>query len=159
MPESSNNSSSGSGQAERENIQPDPSIAQRHHAMRILLVEDDSALASLEAGILAAQGLDVVTVYSGELAIQTLRRSLPDLVVLDLELTGTFTGRDVLDVLRTPRTPAIIPVLLTTSSTTTARAYIRSQGESKQTLDYLPKPYPMQTLLKRVRRMLQIAPS
>ena len=123
--------------------------------IHILVVEDDSTLARLEAGILTAHGYSVAAVNSGELAIAALRRSVPDLVVLDLELTGNVQGWDVLQALRKF---AAIPVLLTTSSTTAVRASIRHHGESRSTLDHLPKPYPMQTLLKRIERMLTAAP-
>ncbi len=128
---------------------------EEHTLQRILVVEDDPTLASLEAGILTAHGYTVVVVNNGELAIAALRHSIPDLVVLDLELTGNIQGWDVLQALRTLAT---IPVLLTTSSATAVRADIRRRGESRFTLDHLPKPYPMQTLLKRVKRMLMIAP-
>lgn len=122
---------------------------------RILVVEDDSTLATLEAGILTAYGYLVVAVNSGELAISTFRSSLPDLVLLDLELTGSVHGWDVLQALRiTARTP----VILTTGSRITVREQMRSRGETRLTLDHLPKPYPMQLLLKRVQRMLMIAP-
>ncbi len=120
-------------------------------AQHILLVEDDPTLADLEAEILTAHGYTVVTAHSGEQAITTLRRSIPDLVVLDLELTGNIQGWNVLQELRTL---ANIPVLITTSSATTVRKYMQSSGETRLTLDHLPKPYPMQTLLKRVKRML-----
>ncbi len=118
---------------------------------RILVVEDDTTLATLEAEVLAAHGYIVVIVDSGELAIATLQNYNPDLVVLDLELTGPLNGWDVLEVLRTH---ASIPVLFTTSSTATLRKYTRGRGETRLTLDHLPKPYPMQQLLKRVQRML-----
>jgi len=123
--------------------------------IRILVVEDDHTLARLEAGILTAHGYTVAAVHSGEVAIATLRHSIPDLVVLDLELTGNVQGWDVLEALRDF---ASIPVLLTTSSTTAVRASMRLRGENRSTLDHLPKPYPMQTLLKRVERMLTAAP-
>ena len=122
---------------------------------RILVVEDDPSLATLESEILTAHGYIVVTVLSGELAIMALRSAIPDLVVLDLELPGSVNGWEVLQELRTA---ANIPVLVTTSATTAVRQHIRSRGESRYTLDHLPKPYPMQTLLKRVKRMLMIAP-
>jgi DNA-binding response OmpR family regulator len=122
---------------------------------RILVVEDDPTLATLESEILTAHGYIVVTVHSGELAITALRSAIPDLVVLDLELPGSIQGWEVLQMLRTT---ASIPVLVTTSATTAVRQHIRSRGESRITLDHLPKPYPMQTLLKRVKRMLMIAP-
>ena len=133
-----------------------PSTQQSQHkpeeepTIRILVVEDDPTLARLEAGILTTRGYTVATVHSGELAIATLRHSIPDLVVLDLELTGNVQGWDVLQALRDF---ASIPVLLTTSSTTAVRASIRLRGENRSTLDHLPKPYPMQTRLKRVERM------
>jgi DNA-binding response OmpR family regulator len=122
---------------------------------RILVVEDDPSLATLESERLTAHGYIVVTVHSGELAITALHSAIPDLVVLDLELPGSVNGWEVLQELRTA---ANTPVLVTTSATTAVRQHILSRGESRYTLDHLPKPYPMQTLLKRVKRMLMIAP-
>ncbi len=122
---------------------------------RLLVVEDDPTLAALEAEMLTAHGYSVVTVASGERAIATLRRSIPDLVVLDLELTGTISGWDVLQALRSL---ASIPVLITSSSITAVRAYMHHCGETRLTLDHLPKPYPLQMLLKRVKRMLASTP-
>jgi DNA-binding response OmpR family regulator len=120
---------------------------------RVLVVEDDPTLAALEVEVLTAHGYTVVTVHSGELAITTLRHLIPDLVVLDLELTGNINGWEVFQELRTI---ADIPVLITSSSVAAARTYMRDSGETRSTLDHLPKPYPMQTLLKRVKRMLSI---
>ena len=121
---------------------------------RILVVEDDISLATLEADVLTACGYSVVLAGNGELAVAVLRQAIPDLVVLDLELPGTMNGWDVLQVLRTH---SKIPVLLT-SSETGVRKRMRTSGESRVTLDQLPKPYPMQTLLKRIKRMLVIVP-
>ena len=123
----------------------------RQDIQRILVVEDDPTLAALEVEVLAAHGYTVVTVHSGELAITTLRHLIPDLVVLDLELTGNMNGWEVFQELRTI---ADIPVLITSSSVAAVRSYMRDSGETRSTLDHLPKPYPMQTLLKRVKRML-----
>jgi hypothetical protein len=127
--------------------QPD---ARQQNIQRILVVEDDPTLAALEVEVLTAHGYTVVTVHSGELAITTLRHLIPDLVVLDLELTGNLNGWEVFQELRAI---ADIPVLIT-SSLVSVRTYMRDSGETRCTLDHLPKPYPMQTLLKRVKRML-----
>ena len=91
----------------------------------ILVVEDDSTLASLEVEVLTAHGYTVVTVHSGELAITTLRHLIPDLVVLDLELIGNINGWEVLQELRTI---AHIPVLITSSSAVAVRTYMRDSG-------------------------------
>ena len=118
---------------------------------RILVVEDDPTLATLEAEVLTAYGYTVVIVPNGELAIATLHTFFPDLVVLDLELSGPLNGGDILQVIRSQ---AAIPVLFTSSSVQAVRRFIRSRDETRLTLDHLPKPYPIQTLLKRVNRML-----
>ncbi len=122
---------------------------------RVLIVEDDISLATLEAEVLTAHGFQVTVAGNGEQAITTLHQSIPDLVVLDLELPNALSGWDVLHVLRTLTR---IPVILATSSETDVRRYRHLQGETRLTLDYLPKPYPMQILLKRVRRILMIVP-
>ncbi len=118
---------------------------------RILVVEDDISLAHLEATFLAAHAYTVVIAGNGELAITTLNNFMPDLVVLDLELSGSMSGWDVLQVLRQI---TLAPVLLTTSLTLDMRKHLRTSGESRSTLDHLPKPYAMQTLLKCIKRML-----
>src|SRR5438105_1981455 len=111
-------------------------------ARRILVVEDDASLARLEGEVLMANGYVVSIAGSGELAIAALRQSIPDLVLLDLELSGSMSGWDVL---RALRSHARIPVLLT-SAESTVRKQMRTSGENKSTLDHLAKPYPMQTL-------------
>lgn len=122
---------------------------------RILVVEDDLSLASLEAGVLVAHGYAVTQVHNGEQAITALYQSTPDLVVLDFELSGDLTGLDVLQVLRLH---ANIPVLFTSSEEIALRKYMRTSGENRTTLDHLSKPYSTQALLLRVERMLMIAP-
>ena len=121
---------------------------------RILVVEDDASLANLEGGILAAHGYAVAIAHSGEMAIAALQQALPDLVLLDLDLSGTTNGWDVLQMLRSY---SATPVLLTSSESAVNRQ-IRIRGETRSTLDHLPKPYLMQTLLKRIERMLAIGP-
>jgi len=123
----------------------------------ILLVEDDASLARLEANILATQGYVITQVESGELAIDTLHETIPDLVLLDLELPGAVNGWDVLKALRAYAGTSTTPVLLTSAESGTKKQ-IRTRGENRSTLDHLPKPYPIQTLLKRIERMLDMTP-
>lgn len=129
--------------------------AERSDILRkILLVEDDISLARLEAGILAAHGYAVSIAASGEMAISAIHQGIPDLVLLDLELSGDMSGWDVFRVLRSlSRTPVLL-----TSAESTVRRHMRTQGESRSTLDHLPKPYPMQVLLRRIERMLAMEP-
>ena len=127
---------------------------EQESSFHILVVEDDSSLANLEAGILKAHGYMVAIASNGEMAITALEQTLPDLVLLDLDLSGTINGWDVLQMLRTYSST---PVLLTSAESSVNRR-IRIRGETRSTLDLLPKPFLMQTLLKRIERMLTIAP-
>ncbi len=122
---------------------------------RILVVEDDRSLALLEATILSIHGYSVEIVNTGELAVAFLEQSIPDCIVLDLELPGSVQGWDVFQMLRKQ---AFTPVLLTTSVAVSLRQHIRTCDENRGTLDHLAKPYSMQTLLKRIARMLMITP-
>lgn len=137
----------------RQSVQREAAVVRRH----ILLVEDDALLARLESGILTAHGYTVTRVESGELALNTLREITPDLVLLDLDLPGTVSGWDVLRALRAYSGTSVTPVLLT-SAEATAHKHLRTRGEARSTLDHLPKPYPIQTLLKRIERMLGLTP-
>ena len=123
----------------------------------ILLVEDDTLLATLETGILTAYGYVVTQVENGELAINVLRELVPDLVLLDLDLPGAINGWDVLQALRAYAGTSTTPVLLT-SAEATAQKHLRTRGENRSTLDHLPKPYLIPTLLKRIERMLNMTP-
>ncbi len=123
----------------------------------ILLVEDDPLLASLELNWLSAHGYVVTLVENGELALTSLHETIPDLVLLDLDLPGTVNGWDVLKALRADAGTSTTPVLLTTAEAA-AQKHLRTQGETRSTLDHLPKPYPIQTLLKRIERMLHMTP-
>jgi len=123
----------------------------------ILLVEDDALLAGLETGVLTAYGYVVTLVESGELALNTLQEIVPDLVLLDLDLPGALDGWDVLKALRTHSGTSSTPVILT-SAEATAQKHLRTRGETRSTLDHLPKPYLIPTLLQRIEHMLSMTP-
>lgn len=146
-----NSTSYGAKSSTSKMLQQVPEQGSSYH---ILIVEDDSSLANLEAGILKAHGYLVAIASNGEIAITILEHNVPDLVLLDLDLSGTINGWDVLHKLRTySRTPVLL-----TSAESSVHRQIHFRGESRSTLDLLPKPFLMQTLLKRIERMLTIAP-
>lgn len=144
----------------RERIQVE-SVANRDSKKtfrgHILLVEDDPLLAKLELSWLTTQGYVVTLVENGELALDSLHETIPDLVLLDLDLPGAVSGWDVLRALRAYAGTSTTPVLLT-SAEAAAQKHLRTRGETRSTLDHLPKPYPIQTLLKRIERMLGMTP-
>jgi DNA-binding response OmpR family regulator len=83
---------------------------------RILLVEDDDALASVYLVRLQAEGFDVRRVSNGEDALAAAISYKPDLVLLDV-MMPKVSGFDVLDILRnTPETANLKIIILTALS-------------------------------------------
>lgn len=85
-------------------------------AKKILLVEDDDALANTYIMRLQAEGFDLRRVANGEEALAAAKEYRPDLVVLDA-MMPKVSGFDVLDILRnTPETGNLKIIMLTALS-------------------------------------------
>jgi len=83
---------------------------------KILLVEDDDALANVYVMRLKSEGFNVVRVANGEDALAAAKENKPNLVVLDA-MMPKVSGFDVLDILRnTPETANLKIVMLTALS-------------------------------------------
>jgi DNA-binding response OmpR family regulator len=102
---------------------------------RILLVEDDDALANVYVTRLQAEGFDVRRVANGEDALASALSYRPDLVVLDV-MMPKVSGFDVLDILRnTPETANLKIIMLTALSQDSDKERAESLGAD----DYLIK--------------------
>lgn len=83
---------------------------------RILLVEDDDALANVYITRLEIEGFQIVRVSNGEAALATALDFKPDLMLLDA-MMPKVSGFDVLDILRnTPETANLRIIMLTALS-------------------------------------------
>lgn len=78
----------------------------------ILLAEDSPDICEMTAQALTEAGYDVVCSSAGKQAYELLRRLLPDVVILDLNLFGRDTGLDVLRQMRANRRTAHIPAIV-----------------------------------------------
>ena len=102
---------------------------------RILLVEDDDALANVYVMRLQAEGFDVRRVSNGEDALADALSFKPDLVLLDV-MMPKVSGFDVLDILRnTPETSALKVIMLTALSQDSDKQRAQALGVD----DYLVK--------------------
>lgn len=104
---------------------------------RVLLVDDETTAAALYAELLAAHGYEVHTARGGFEALADLRRSLPDVVISDLEMPG-MSGLELLAVLR-HRFPALPLVALSggeslDSEALAADAALHRSAASDQTM-------------------------
>ena len=115
--------------------QQTPTATPPPQAKKILLVEDDDALASVYQTRLLAEGFDIRRVPNGEDALATTLQYKPDLILLDV-MMPKISGFDVLDILRnTPETVNVKVIMLTALSQESDQERAKSLGVN----DYLVK--------------------
>jgi two-component system, OmpR family, KDP operon response regulator KdpE len=114
---------------------------------RILFVDDDEGFRRIVARHLRAHGYEVAEAESAEAALRRVGDGFrPGLVLLDLNLPGQ-TGWDVL---RGPQlADAGSPPVVITSATTVSPKRLAEFHVS----GYLPKPFPLETLIATVERL------
>lgn len=102
---------------------------------KILLVEDDTALANVYVSRLQLEGFDVRHVQNGEDALSTAIDYKPDLIVLDA-MMPKISGFDVLDILRNTSQTANVRIIMLTAL---SQAKDRERAEQLGVDDYLVK--------------------
>ena len=120
---------------------------------RILVVEDEAEIAALIAYQLTRQGYRVETALTGAAALDSLQRTLPDLVVLDRMLPGV-SGDEVLKSVRSDPATRNIPVLVLSAK---REEEDRIMGLELGADDYLTKPFSPRELVLRVEAILRRA--
>jgi two-component system phosphate regulon response regulator PhoB len=117
---------------------------------RVLVVDDEKDLRSLLEYNLLQSGFTVVTAEDGASALERVRESPPDLVLLDV-LLPDMPGTEVLKHLRRQH-PRSLPVLMLTAK---GEEIDRVLGFELGADDYLVKPFSVRELVLRVRALLR----
>jgi DNA-binding response OmpR family regulator len=115
---------------------------------RILIVEDDPALAKVLRDNLQFEGFDVTSVAEGWAALSAVKDSSPDLVVLDLMLPDA----DGFELCGVMRQTGRIPVIMLTAK---SRKADKLRGLDLGADDYITKPFDLEEFLARVRAVLR----
>jgi len=115
---------------------------------RVLVVDDDLALAEMLGIVLHNEGLDVVHCADGSSALGAFRDSRPDVVLLDVMLPGL----DGIEVCRRIRAESGIPIVMLTARTDTIDVVVGLESGAD---DYVSKPFKPQELIARVRARLR----
>ncbi|MFN0186527.1 MAG: phosphate regulon transcriptional regulator PhoB [Aquabacterium sp.] len=118
---------------------------------RVLVVEDEPAIAELVALNLRHAGHDVQVVDSAERAVQVVDQRLPELVLLDWMLPGQ-SGLSLARRWRAQERTRHLPLIMLTARGEEAD---RVSGLDAGADDYLPKPFSTQELLARIRAVLR----
>ena len=115
---------------------------------KILIVEDEAALAEPLAFLLEREGYEVVTAEDGNSALTLFDAENPDLVLLDLMLPG----RSGTEVCREIRASSSVPVIMVTAKDTEVDKIV---GLELGADDYVTKPYSTRELVARIRAVLR----
>jgi DNA-binding response OmpR family regulator len=118
---------------------------------RVLVVEDDEAIAQVLQRSLRLEGYDVKIAGDGVTALDEAHAFLPDLIILDLGLPRL----DGIEVARRLRQSDDVPILVLTARDAVEA---RVEGLDAGADDYLVKPFERQELLARLRALLRRRP-
>jgi two-component system OmpR family response regulator len=117
--------------------------------IRVLVVDDESALSELLAMALPYEGWEVRTAGDGGSAVRAAREFRPDAVVLDMRLPD-FDGFEVLRRMRA-EDPDVLVLFLTARDAAEDRVAGLAAGAD----DYVTKPFRLEELVARLRRLLR----
>lgn len=117
----------------------------------ILIVEDDENIQQLVGYNLAKAGFQVLYAENGEQALASVKRELPDLMVLDIMLPS-LNGFEVCKILRKDPQTKTLPIIMLTA-----------KGEEKDVTtgldlgadDYITKPFSPKILVARIKAALR----
>jgi two-component system response regulator MtrA len=119
-----------------------------HMRARVLVVDDDPALAEMLTIVLRGEGFDTAVVADGTKAMPALRELKPDLVLLDLMLPG-LNG---IDVCKAIRAESGVPIVMLTAKSDTVDVVLGLESGAD---DYVVKPFKPKELVARVRTRLR----
>ena len=115
---------------------------------RILVVDDDTALAEMIGIVLQGEGFEPYFCEDGSLALDAFRTIKPDLVLLDLMLPGL----DGIEVCTLIRAESGTPIIMLTARTDTTDVV---KGLESGADDYMVKPFNPKELVARIRTRLR----
>ncbi len=115
---------------------------------RVLVVDDDPALAEMLTIVLRGEGFDTAVVADGSRALPALRELKPDLVLLDLMLPG-MNG---IDVCKAIRAESGVPIVMLTAKSDTVDIVLGLESGAD---DYVVKPFKPKELVARVRARMR----
>jgi two-component system response regulator MtrA len=117
---------------------------------RVLVVDDDAALAEMLGIVLRGEGFEPSFVSDGDKALDAFRDTRPDLVLLDLMLPGA----DGIDVARRIRAESGVPIVMLTAKSDTIDIVLGLESGAD---DYIVKPFNPRELNARVKAVLRRA--
>jgi DNA-binding response OmpR family regulator len=111
---------------------------------KILVIDDDEGIIQAFQVILDMSGFDVQTSMSPEIINSLTKKNLPDLILLDVLLSGS-DGRDICYQLKHQALTKHIPIIMVSAHPSAGRS-IKQMGAD----DFLAKPFEMKDLISKI---------
>lgn len=117
----------------------------------VLIVDDDPQIHKLIAKMLPLEAYTVRNAYSANDALENIKNSKPDLVILDI-MMPKVSGIEVCNKLKSdPSTSDIMILILSAKDTQEDRIEGLTHGAD----EYISKPFHMRHLIRKIEHMLQ----
>lgn len=115
---------------------------------RVLIVDDEPDILEPLAILLEGEGFAVETVSKGEQTFQIINEFHPQLIFLDVLMSGT-DGREICKQLKKDSDTCNIPIIMMSAHPTAGR-----DADSCGADDFMPKPFELDTMLGLVKKHL-----
>lgn len=125
-------------------------IDDRENRPRVVIADDDPDIRRLVEMTVTNAGCDVTVASDGEEALERVRDSRPDLVILDV-LMPRMDGWEVARALKSDPATREVPVMFLTSR---GQEHDVLEGFDSGAVDYMVKPFSPRELQVRVRAVL-----
>ena len=117
---------------------------------KILIIDDTAFMVKLISGVLEQEKFQIMTAFSGEEALELMKKERPDLILLDVVMPN-MSGYDVLKVLRDDLRYNLIPIIMLTGQSEEEE---KLKGLELGADDYIVKPFNPRELQARVKNTL-----
>ena len=122
-------------------------------AKKILVVDDEGDILKLVKMRLETGGYKVITLDSGERAVEVAKSEKPDLILLDVVMPGK-NGCDVCRELKADAATRNVPVILFTAHYP-EEEYVKVSSGDVGADDYIVKPFDAQALLDKIKVLIK----
>ena len=121
---------------------------------KILVVDDDPDFVEITRLILKAKGYEVESAPNGDKALQMMRQSPPDLVLLDVMMSSILDGVHVVNAMREDTMLRHIPVIMVSSIASSPAAEMFPTDEYIPIDMWISKPVQPEDLVRKVARLI-----